>query len=306
MKKLFFRVYDVLITLLREKLFREIQTLKIALGQTTLVASKSSHQTYQRLSDASFRVFSQFGEDGILDFLCDTLKIIRPKVLELGAGNFNECNSRALAEYRGAEVVAVDARKDLISSIKKLDLYWKNHIFPLETWITPESIKGIQDFAHISIDLDGNDYWVAQAMDLTNIKIIVVEYNPLFGHKKAISIKRNDNFDRTKAHFSWDYFGASLRAYIHLFEKSGFCFVGTNLQCFNAFFIRLSEIDNLNFKVEKDLSKFINGGMRDGRNLDSRLSYKSYFERVRDIENLPVVDVVTEKEIFIGENILKT
>lgn len=54
----------------------------------------------------------------------------------------------------------------------------------------------------ISLDIDGNDYWVAQALDLSSTSILVVEYNPLFGDKLPVSVPRNDKFDRTKEHHS--------------------------------------------------------------------------------------------------------
>lgn len=112
--------------------------------QSVALAARANYERVKQLEDASFSIYSQFGEDGILDFLCDKLEIRRPKVLELGCGNFIECNSRFLTEYRSADAVLVDARTDLIEHTSTLEVYWRNHILPIQTWITPDSIGEIQ------------------------------------------------------------------------------------------------------------------------------------------------------------------
>lgn len=285
------------------------EKFKIQSGQATMMASKSAHSTYRYLWDASFSIFSQFGEDGILDYLCDVLDITKPRILELGSGNFNECNSRFLAEFRSAEVVAVDARKDLVSSISKMELNWKNHIFPIQVFVTPETVNEIEILASenmgevniLSIDLDGNDYWIASKMALSKTRIIVVEYNPLFGFKRAVSVFYKSDFDRTKEHYSWDYYGASIKAWQQLFSKSDFSFIGTNRQCTNAFFIKNEDVNKLGFQAPKDLSIFTNLSTRDSRDLDSNISIRSKIQRISDISNLTVVDVTSNEELTVKQ-----
>lgn len=273
------------------------------------MASKSAHSTYKNLWDASFSIFSQWGEDGILDYLCDVLNLARPKVLELGAGNFRECNSRFLAEFRSAEVVPVDSREDLVSSISKMSVNWKNHIHPLQVWITPASISTIQTFANekmgffniLSIDLDGNDYWVAKEIDYSNVEIVVVEYNPIFGHKHAITILEDENFDRTTAHYTWDYYGASLLAWLRFFESHDFSFIGSNLQGTNAFFIKSSNISKLNFPIPNDHALHVNCPTRDSRNLDGKISYRDFTQRKHDICGLEVLDLVKNEKLKLTD-----
>ena len=50
----------------------------------------------------------------------------------------------------------------------------------------------------ISIDIDGNDFWVLKNIELNLADIVVAEYNPLFGPNLSLSIPQNDNFDRNK------------------------------------------------------------------------------------------------------------
>jgi hypothetical protein len=104
-------------------------------------ASKAARNTYRYLWDAEVRVFSQWGEDGILDYLFDITDISKPRILEFGAGNFTECNSRFAAEFRNASAYLVDMRDDLVENAKQLDVYWRNAIFPNQDFITPKSAQ---------------------------------------------------------------------------------------------------------------------------------------------------------------------
>ena len=71
----------------------ETRALKYSLGQNSIIGSRANSSNFKNLWDAEVKVFSQWGEDGILDFLCEALGISKPKMLEVGAGNFRECNS---------------------------------------------------------------------------------------------------------------------------------------------------------------------------------------------------------------------
>ena len=159
----------------------DINSSRIRIGQQTLLASKALRSNFAKLSDAEVTVFSQWGEDGILDYLCDIAGLDRPNILELGAGNFEECNSRFLIENRFANSVLVDARLDLKTVVEQNSAYWKTHMLAINSWITPETIKEIQSQAKaflgiidvVSIDIDGNDYWVLAAFDLSEVTIVV-------------------------------------------------------------------------------------------------------------------------------------
>ena len=87
------------------------------MGQAALIAQRSARSCVKELWDAEISVFSQWGEDGILDFLCEITGLSHPRAIEFGAGDFSECNTRGLAVYRQASVMAVDAREDLLTSI---------------------------------------------------------------------------------------------------------------------------------------------------------------------------------------------
>ncbi|MFM6253830.1 MAG: hypothetical protein ACKPEQ_32600, partial [Dolichospermum sp.] len=84
------------------------------------------------------------------------------------------------------------------------------------------------------MDIDGNDYWVWQAIDCINPAIVISEYNFRFGANKAVTVPYDASFVRSKAHYSNIYYGASLKALCILADKKGYAFVGCNSAGNNA------------------------------------------------------------------------
>jgi hypothetical protein len=101
--------------------------------------------------------------------------------------------------------------------------------------LTENGITG--DIGLLSIDIDGNDFWVWRAISVIRPAIVVVEYNHRFGSDAAVTIPYEENFDRTRTH-PLIYFGASLKALCWLAERKGYDFVGCNSNGVNAFFVR--------------------------------------------------------------------
>lgn len=293
---------------LRQLLQPEISNLKFLLGQSSILSSRALSQNFNFLWDAEVKVYSQWGEDGILDYICETVGTSKPNVVEIGAGNFIECNSRFLAEFRGANVLLVDTRKDLTITAKNSSIYWKSQIIPHVEWVTPNNINDIiaigkKEFGKIdilSIDLDGNDYWVLESANLLDIDVLVVEYNAIFGSVLAVSIPRNDKFDRFSAHFSGLYYGASLRAFVNLLESKEYIFLGTNRVGNNAFFIKHNLREKFKIAVPVDLENFVDWRVRDSRDKDGRLSYLNKNDRINIIGDLPLLEVPTGKLINVN------
>lgn len=285
----------------------DLQNLKFLLGQNTILTSRSMSERFIHLWDAEVKVFSQWGEDGILDFLCEKIGLIKPRVLEIGAGNFTECNSRFLAENRNASVVVVDGRNDLVINVNSSSLKWKTHIFALEEWVTTKNINTIINSAKnmigkldvLSIDLDGNDYWIVEAADLSEFKIIVVEYNPLFGSAHGVSVPSDDNFNRATAHYSCLYYGASLKAFNHILDQKGFVFMGSNRVGNNAFFVHKQVVEKINLMVPRDLSLYTDWRIRESRDSSRQLNYLSGSDRLKEISDLPLKDVINKIEIKV-------
>jgi hypothetical protein len=252
------------------------------------------------LWEAEIRVFSQWGEDGILTYLLDSLGIAKPKILEIGAGNFEECNSRFQAEFRNASVYAVDLRSDLKSNCKTLDVFWRSVIIPVNDYVTPTNINLHIDSAKsllggldiFSLDVDGNDYWILLESDLSGISIVVCEYNPLFGHTQSVTVPRDDFFSRETKHFSWLYYGMSIKASITAMQKKGFVFCGSNLAGNNAFFVREELVNKLNLDMPSTTNLVGNTDwrVREARDENGQLNFLFGDDRSSLIKSLKVIE----------------
>lgn len=298
-------IYSLVASVELEKL----NNLKLLLGQSAILASRSMSSKFYNLWDAEVRVFSQWGEDGILDFICQTLELSKPNAVEFGVGSFIECNTRYLAENRGASVFAVDSLPDHMYVIERISLSWKTHIFGHRELITPVNAQNILNEAKqklgnldiFSLDLDGNDYWILESMDLTEFKVIVVEYNSIFGAKHELSVLRDDFFDRQKAHSSCLYYGASLPAYVYLLANRGFTFIGSNRVCTNAFFVKNNLVNQFTIRTPGKLEEYTDYRVRESRDPQGRLSKLSGQDRLNQIKNLNLVNIRNSEVKSINE-----
>lgn len=303
------KILRFLLNLIKKINNESIVSLKLMIGQSAVLSSRASSSKFINLWDAEVKVFSQWGEDGILDFICETLKISKPKFVEIGAGNFHECNSRFLAESRNASVVAIDARTDLVTEVKKMTVFWKTHIFPICEIVTPDNINDLLVFARdkmagidiLSLDIDGNDYWVLDAAKLDKISVVVVEYNSLFGYSAEVSVPRDDLFNRKEKHFSCLYYGASLSAFIYSLSLKGFTFLGSNRACNNAFFIKNEKINEFSIEIPTNLELFVDSRVRESRDIYGSLSFLSGKDRLQTIETMPIVNVKNNVEGILRE-----
>ena len=114
----------------------------------------------------------------------------------------------------------------------------------VEAFVTRDNINALivwqgiaSEIGLLSIDLDGNDYWVWRAIDVVSPAIVVVEYNHRFGRDLAVTIPYDENFKRG-GRYPVYYFGASLKALCLLGGRKGYAFVGCNSAGNNAFFVR--------------------------------------------------------------------
>jgi hypothetical protein len=226
-------------------------------------------------------------------------------MLEFGVGDFSECNSRFLVENRNASAVVVDSHQGLIPYIKRLDSYWKSTVVPLNEWITRANAQELLQKASLlldgldifSIDLDGNDYWIMNELDLLSIRIVIVEYNPVFGPERSITVPPDDAFNRTSKHYSNLYYGASLKAWVSLMRDKGFVFVGSNQAGSNAFFLRGNEAKSIGLRIpsEANLATFCDWRVRESRDSLGALSLLTGSQRWDLIKHLPFTDLSSDR-----------
>jgi hypothetical protein len=99
-------------------------------------------------------------------------------------------------------------------------------------------LSGEIDF--FSLDIDGVDYWIWEALTVVQPRLVVVEYNPLFGLDRAVTVPYDPAFNRHgfPIVLSKRFFGASLKAFCRLAARKGYRLVATDSAAINAFFLR--------------------------------------------------------------------
>ena len=158
----------------------------------------------------------------------------------------------------------IDKNPNLKNKVSKIVKLWKGDLTIIETTVKSSDIVNIlssnnfdNNLDLFSLDIDGIDYWILEALPEKFSKIAVVEYNSIFGPNLEVTIPNLINFDRKKYHYSYLCYGASLKALIKLMNKKKYVFVGTNIACHNAFFILESEVKKLSLILPdtNDLTK---------------------------------------------------
>lgn len=258
------------------------------------------------LEEVEFKVFSEWGEDGIIQYLINNVEINSKVFIEFGVENYKESNTRFLLINNLWKGLIIDSDKDYINLIKKDEIYWRYDLTAVNAFITRENINSIivnngfkGKTGILSIDIDGNDYWVWEKIDSVDPAIVICEFNSLLGSIYPVSIPYDPDFIRTTAHFSNLYFGASLPALIKLAEKKGYDFVGSNSAGSNAFFVKKELSGNLKKYSVKDGFKKI--GARQSRNKNGELTFLNWEESRNILKDLKVVNTETGKTIKLKE-----
>lgn len=145
----------------------------------------------------------------------------------------------------------------------------------------------------LHIDVDGNDYWLWEAITCVRPVIVVVEYNATLGDDHPVTTPYSDDFERLTAHASGQYFGASLPALRHLAASRGYAFLGTNSAGNNAYFLLETFAARDEFASLTASAGFTRSRFRDGRDATGRLDYGDFEARRRSIRGLPLVDVTS-------------
>jgi hypothetical protein len=258
------------------------------------------------LADVEFRGFSQWGEDGILDWLVERLPGIPEKFVEFGVENYRESNTRLLLWLRNWRGLVIDGSLPHVNDIRKQDVSWRFDLKAACAFIDRDNINDLislsefgDEIGLLSIDVDGNDYWIWQNLNVVKPVIVVCEYNAVFGDLRRITIPYRPDFCRSRAHYSNLYFGASLQALIELGKTKGYTFVGTNSNGCNAFFVRHDRapaiLDSLE-DVSSHGSRFL-----ESRDMTGRLSFVRGGRRVDAIRNMPVFDLDLQSELPLAD-----
>ena len=199
-----------------------------------------------------FSGFSQNGEDGIVDFLCDRLQSSNRYFVEIGAANGFENNTSWLAIARRYSGLMIDGDPSKVAECAQVfkRLNWALDFAAIlvnrQTIADVEKRVLLRDPDVFSLDIDSIDYHVAAALLERSFrpKIFIVEYNAVFGPERAVTVPYQDEFNRHRQHPTGFYYGASVTAMRRLLESHGYRFVTVEQNGFNAFFVDPAHFDS--------------------------------------------------------------
>lgn len=250
-----------------------------------VVAQKNLMVSYRVLSDnvglsfrdVGFSVYSQHDEDGILLYIFSRIGVNFHKGIEICCGTGDECNlANLVINHRWVALMIDGSQKNIdkaqkFFAKKKEVKYWPPVL--KKKWITKDNINDLVSqegfFGEIdllSLDIDGNDYWIWKELTVVSPRVVVLEFNHLLGPEKALSIPYQPDFVAEFNEHGSDYCGASLMAFIKLGKVKGYRLVGTNSIGTNAFFIR-NDVGNSIFpEIEPELA-FVHPRVKFGQNV---------------------------------------
>ncbi len=184
---------------------------------------------FQRKMHLRFRrEYSQNGEDGIVEAIFRKIGTTNKYFVEFGVEDGMECNSRYLALHKGWKGLLMDGAEHPGTDVKSEFITAENIQALFKKYNVPET----PDL--LSIDIDGNDYWVWQAINHYKPRVVIIEYNSHILPEETKTIPYNPRFhwDGT------DYYGASLGVLDLLGQRKGYTLICTDRNGVNAFFVR--------------------------------------------------------------------
>lgn len=261
----------------------DIDTLKVLAAQP-LIQTFRSRGLILDLHQAEFKVFSQFGDDGIIQYLAHRLQPLPDTFVEFGVENYRESNTRFLLLNNNWRGLVLDGDENSINYIQQDEIYWRHTLTARRAFITRDNINELLreggftgEIGLLSIDIDGNDYWVWEKITIVDPVIVIIEYNSVFGPDLAVTIPYEAHFVRYQAHYSGLFWGASLQALTFLAGRKGYSLVGCNSAGNNAYFVRNNKVANL--PVLSAQQAFVEARFRDSRDEKGKLTYLTGAER---------------------------
>ena len=280
------------------RLVREIEAMHQMQGRVLTELNRNKQST--SIQDYEFGIHSQWGEDGIIQHLISKIPIANRTFIEFGVEDFAESNCRFLMVNNNWRGYVIDGSAKWIRALRASNWFWKYDLQTQCAMITRDNVGELlaqsgfdRDLGIMSIDVDGVDYWLLEAaLKAYAPRILIVEYNALFGPERSITVPYDAAFSRRQAHFSQLYFGASLGALHHLASRNDYELVGTESAGVNAFFVR-RDVLGAEVKALTPKEGFTDSRLRQGLTAKRKLALLNRASELAQIRGLPVVNVVT-------------
>jgi hypothetical protein len=289
----------------------DYKSSKVGIGRG-LALLNQSRTGITCLRDVEFQVFSQFGDDGIIQWLAHRLPLHHKTFVEFGVEDYTEANTRFLLVNNQWSGLVIDGNPLNVERIQRDQI---SYFFDLQSacaFITTDNIESLVATANfaspqigiLSVDIDGNDYWVWESLASLQPAVVICEYNCLFGFESPWTIKYDPSFVRGTA-YPFSFYGTSLRSAFDLAESRGLRFIGCNSAGNNAYFIRSDLLCHLPFPAPSIEEGFQFSSFSESRHPDG-LPCRGP-DKIRPLHGLPVVNTATGKdEIFDASAVIQS
>lgn len=274
---------------------------QLSLSAKPSVARIKENRQVRPFAEVEFKCYSQFGDDGIIQYLVHMLRIEQKVFIEFGVEDYKEANTRFLITNDNWRGLVIDGSEENVRRIMDDPIYWKHGLTAKAKFIDRGNINDLIASAGfdgkiglLSVDIDGNDYWVWESIDCVDPVVVICEYNSVFGPDRCISVPYDKDFVRSSAHHSYLYYGASLGALEFLANKKGYALVGSNSAGNNAYFVREDQLGALPRLSVRDA--YVSSMFRESRDEAGRFSLLEGEARLKTLAGMPVVNVRTGQQ----------
>ena len=204
------------------------------------------------LNAYEYKILSQNGEDGMLLEIFRRLRVVNPFFVEFGVESGSECNAALLARRYAWSGLMLEGDPGLFARLQEAYKELPN-VRTAHAFVTRENIRDLfrehgvpLEFDLLSIDTDGNDYYLWEALEGYRPRVVVVEINPSYPPPQRWVIAYNPTH-----HWQHDdYYGASLASYTALGERLGYALLATDKNAVNAIFIRRDLLPYVGFPAK--------------------------------------------------------
>lgn len=221
---------------------------KIISNQYLLMKKLLTADERPSLRDVGFQVYSQFEEDGMLLYIFSVIGTINKRVVEICAGDGIQCMAANLIINHGWEGLLFDGDKDNVDQgIKFYASHESTFLYPpvfKQAWITRENINQLinengfrGEIDLLSLDIDGNDYYVMAAIDVIKPRVIICETQNVIPADLALTIPYRDDFYYLDGKQHPEFRSVSPLAMQKLLATRGYRLVGSHRYGFNAIFM---------------------------------------------------------------------
>lgn len=283
---------------------QRLQITQLALGR--IEKRQLAALSTKEFNEHEFQVHSQWGEDGLIQYLIAKVAIEHPIFIEFGVEKYTESNTRFLLINNNWSGLVIDGSEEDIEYIKNDPIFWRHNLKAECAFIDKENINSLiqrngisGDIGLLSVDIDGNDYWVWEAINSVSPRIVICEYNSLWGPTASVTVPYSATFIRSKAHHSNLYYGASITAITKLADSKGYSLVGSTKAGNDIFFVRNDLLQNLTIRTPKEA--WVESQFRESRDALGQLTYLSFASRLAEVADMPVVNLEDGKQYKVRE-----